>query len=112
VLGLPGNPTAALTTARLFLAPLVCQLAGAGFNHALRWHPRRLIEPVGPVGDRDEFLCASTEDAQTGSPTGVRVLARQEASAQMMLAHADLLVERRAGSPATGEGTMVRCLRF
>lgn len=112
VLGLPGNPTAALTTARLFLAPLVCQLAGAGFNHALRWHPRRLIEPVGPVGDRDEFLCASTEDAQTGSPTGVRVLARQEASAQMMLAHANLLVERRAGSPATGEGTMVRCLRF
>lgn len=45
VLGLPGNPTAALTTARLFLAPLICCLTGRGSAVALRAAPRRSPTP-------------------------------------------------------------------
>ncbi|WP_260928401.1 molybdopterin molybdotransferase MoeA [Novosphingobium sp. 9] len=108
VLGLPGNPTAALTAARLFLAPLVSALAGAGYDRALRWSSLRSLESAAPGGDRDQFLCGHWDEAEAGA----RIIARQEASAQMMLATADLLVERRAGAPLAPQGAMLRCLPF
>ncbi|PNU05509.1 molybdopterin molybdotransferase MoeA [Novosphingobium guangzhouense] len=108
VLGLPGNPTAALTTARLFLAPMICALSGAGFDHALRWSERRLLHDVPAGSDRDQFLCAVADRTSDG----VIIIARQEASAQMMLARADLLVERRAGADPAAAGASVRCLPF
>jgi len=108
VLGLPGNPTAALTTARLFLAPLICALSGAGFDRPLAWHERRLTHDAPGGSDRDQFLCATGDEVGDG----VRIIERQEASAQMMLAQADLLVERRAGVGAEAAGAMLRCLRF
>ena len=91
ILGLPGNPTAALTTARLFLAPMICALSGLNFNHALRWSDYRLVDAAPAGSDRDQFLCGIEDDEQGR----VRIIARQEASAQMMLAQADVLVERR-----------------
>lgn len=108
VLGLPGNPTAALTTARLFLAPLACGLSGAGFDHALRWRERRLLHDAPGGSDRDQFLCAIADEPGNG----VSIMERQQASAQMMLARADLLVERRAGAARATEGAMLRCLHF
>ena len=44
VIGLPGNPTSALVTARLFLAPLLAGLTGRPVDVALRWRavPARL----------------------------------------------------------------------
>jgi molybdopterin molybdotransferase len=108
ILGLPGNPTAALTTARLFLAPMICALSGLSFDHALSWSKYRLLD-AAPVGsDRDQFLCGIADEAQDS----VRIIARQEASAQMMLAQADVLVERRAGVEAAKPGSVVRALRF
>lgn len=108
VLGLPGNPTAALTTARLFLAPLACGLSGAGFDHALRWSERRLLHDTPGGSERDQFLCANAD----GAGNGVSIIERQQASAQMMLAQADLLVQRRAGAAPAKAGAMLRCLRF
>lgn len=108
ILGLPGNPTAALTMARLFLAPMICALSGFSFDHALRWREYRLLD-AAPVGsDRDQFLCGIANEAQNS----VRIIARQEASAQMMLAQADVLVERRARVEAAKPGSVVRALRF
>ncbi|WP_159982428.1 MULTISPECIES: molybdopterin molybdotransferase MoeA [unclassified Novosphingobium] len=108
VLGLPGNPTAALTTARLFLAPLICALSGAGFDYALRWCERVLLEDVPAGRERDQFLCGIADEILDG----VTIIERQQASAQMMLAQAELLVERRSGAQFAASGTMLRCLRF
>lgn len=106
ILGLPGNPTAAMTTARLFLAPMVSAMAGADFDDALRWFDLPSKQMVETGGDRDHFLCGRREDAS------VRIIARQQASAQMMLAQADLLVERRAHAVAAQAGASLRCLKF
>ncbi|KMS51972.1 hypothetical protein V474_02685 [Novosphingobium barchaimii LL02] len=108
ILGLPGNPTAALTAARLFLAPMICALAGKGFDHALRWRERRLLHDVPAGSDRDQFLCGVSDI--TGD--AVSVIERQQASNQMMLARADMLVERCAGAAPAKAGDMLRCLRF
>jgi len=105
VLGLPGNPTAAMTVARLFLAPLLTALGGRGAAPALRWERVPLVEDVS-AGDREAFLCAERLDE------GVRVLARQSASAQCMLARADTLVRLLAGAGALSPGAAVETLRF
>jgi molybdopterin molybdotransferase len=106
VLGLPGNPTAAMTVARLFLAPLLTGLGGRGAQAALRWQTWPLAEGVPPAGDREAFLCAEQlEDA-------ARLLSRQNASDQCLLARADLLVRRRAGAGALPAGAQVEALRF
>lgn len=105
VLGLPGNPTAAMTVARLFLAPLLTALGGRGVRPALRWEPMPLVEGI-TAGDREAFLCAERLDE------GVRVLARQSASAQCMLALADTLVRLPDGAGTLPVGTRVETLRF
>jgi len=105
VLGLPGNPTAAMTVARLFLAPLLTALGGRGVAPALRWERVPLVDDVS-AGEREAFLCAERLDE------GVRVLARQSASAQCMLAQADALVRLPAGAGALPAGTCVETLRF
>lgn len=106
VLGLPGNPTAAMTTARLFLAPLITGICGRSFDDALQWTNLPSDAGIAPAGDRGQFLCA----AKIGM--AAHILERQEASSQMMLAQADMLVERRAHAPAMQSGEMLRCLRF
>ena len=104
VLGLPGNPTAAFTTARLFLTPLVAALAGRSPGHV--WTRVPLAAPVAATGDRETFLCG------TWSEEGVRVIERQSASAQLMLAEADALVRFAPGTPALAEGTPVDTVRL
>lgn len=106
VLGLPGNPTAAMTVARLFLAPLLAGLGGRGVQAALRWESLPLTEDMEANGDREAFLCAERADA------GVQVIAAQSASAQSMLARADMLVRRLPGDPALAVGSTVPFLRF
>lgn len=106
VLGLPGNPTAAMTVARLFLAPLLTAIGGRGVEAALKWETSPLAGPIEANGERDAFLCAERVD------DGIRVIARQSASAQCMLALADSLVHRRAGDPSAEKGVAVRFLRF
>jgi molybdopterin molybdotransferase len=106
VIGLPGNPTAAITAARLFLAPLLTAVSGRSFDDALQWNDLPSDVVIAPGGERDQFLCA----AKVGAT--VRIIERQEASSQMMLAQADMLVERRAYAPAMEPGEMLRCLRF
>ena len=105
VLGLPGNPTAAMTVARLFLAPLLTAMGGRGTRAALRWERAELLEDVR-AGDREAFLCAERLDE------GVRVLARQSASDQCMLARADVLVRMPAGTETLRAGATVELLRF
>ncbi|MGK6319157.1 molybdopterin molybdotransferase MoeA [Sphingomonas sp. DT-204] len=106
VLGLPGNPTAAMTVARLFLAPLLTALGGRGFAAGLGWRELPLIAVAPETGNRESFLCAQRDEA------GVRVIERQSASGQLMLAVADLLVRRPAHAPALDAGAPVDVLSF
>ena len=106
VLGLPGNPVAAFTVARLLLAPLVASLGGRRAADALSWEPQVSIGDLPPTGDRETFLLAQ------GSEGSVRVSERQDASAQIVLARADALARRPAFSAALKSGTVVPVMRL
>lgn len=106
VLGLPGNPTSAMVTARLFLAPLLAGLAGEPPGAALRWRPAPLAGPLPACGERETFHRAVWRDG------GVEAISNQDSSAQKALAAADVLIRRRAGAPASPVGEMVETLAF
>jgi molybdopterin molybdotransferase len=104
VLGLPGNPTSALVTARLLLAPLVAGLAGrAG---ALAWRSRPLAAPLPACGDRETFHRARLTE------NGAVPLANQESGAQKTLAEADLLLRSRPHDAPRSAGQEVEALDF
>lgn len=88
ILGLPGNPTAALTVARLFLVPLITRLLGGGIADALPWQLLPAVRSIAANGPREAFLCAAT------SYGGVDIGDRQEASGQARLAGTNALVRR------------------
>lgn len=106
VLGLPGNPTSAMVTARLLLAPLLCRLLGRDPDEALRWRDMPLAHPLEGAGDRETFSRA-VEDR--GS---VRLLEQQDSGSQKSLAHATLLVRRPIGTVPTSAGSLVPVLPF
>ncbi len=106
VLGLPGNPTSALVTARLFLTPLLAGMTGRDPAEALRWRTLPLAAPVGLVGDRETFARGVVADG------AVRILTNQDSSAQKSLADCDLLVRLVPGSAGIEAGHMVEVLDF
>ena len=106
VMGLPGNPTSALVTARLLLAPLVAGLSGFDPQSALRWRKAALLAPLPPSGDRETFLRARE------FPDGVEPVSSQDSSAQKMLIDADLLLRRRAGAMPASTGDSISVLDF
>jgi molybdopterin molybdotransferase len=106
VMGLPGNPTSALVTARLLLAPLLAGLTGRPIDDALAWRTVPLASALAPCGGRETFHRArSVKDA-------AEILAFQDSSAQKTLAAADLLVRQRGGSPGVEAGMPVELLDF
>lgn len=106
VVGLPGNPTSAMTTARLFLAPLLCGLTGRPIEAALGWRSAPLALDLGPCGGRETFHRARWRGDR------VHLLSNQDSSAQHALASADLLVRQAADSPAQPAGSTVQILDF
>ena len=76
VMGLPGNPTSALVTARLLLAPLVAGLSGLDPQSALRWRKAPLLASLPACGDRETFVRARAVH-ESVEPT-----ASQDSSAQ------------------------------
>lgn len=104
VLGLPGNPTSALVTARLFLAPLVAGLTGRDPAEALRWRALPLASPLAPTGNRETFVRAHWTGA------AAEPMSNQDSSAQKTLADSGLLLRRLAGAPAAHAGDQVEAL--
>ena len=104
VMGLPGNPSSAMVTARLLLAPLVVGLNGG--VPALHWREAVLAAPLGPCGDRETFVRGMWE-GDTVLPAS-----NQDSGAQKTLADADLLIRRRAGAPAAEAGETVEIIDF
>jgi molybdopterin molybdotransferase len=106
VMGLPGNPTSALVTARLLLAPLLAGLTGRDPLEALSWRSAKLAAPLKDCGARETFHRARW------SGKDVELFAFQDSSAQKVLADADLLVRQRANSPELRAGEEVKVLIF
>lgn len=106
IMGLPGNPTSALVTARLLLAPLLAGLSGRDAGEALRWRTAALAGPVGACGPRETFHRARWAGEK------VDVLGFQDSSAQKALADADMLVRQRAESPTLPAGAEIDVLEF
>jgi molybdopterin molybdotransferase len=106
VLGLPGNPTSAMVTARLFLAPLLAAMSGRDPASALAWRRAPLAEALEGAGGRETFSRGYFEDEC------VRLLPNQDSGAQKMLVRADLLVRRPAGEAGFAAGDKVRVLDF
>ena len=106
VLGLPGNPTSAMVTARLFLAPLLARLQGRAVDGVLRWRPLPLTAPLAATGPRESFLRARWDEA------GLMPLDNQDSGGQAALATADCLIRCPPGQAALAAGTTVSALLF
>jgi molybdopterin molybdotransferase len=106
VLGLPGNPTSALVTARLFLAPLLAAMTGRSVSEALDWRPVPLAAGLPQCGARETFHRGRWRGG------AVEVLSFQDSSAQKALAEADVLIRQRANTPAMSAGETVQVLEF
>ncbi|MEP6982519.1 MAG: molybdopterin molybdotransferase MoeA [Sphingomicrobium sp.] len=106
VLGLPGNPTSALVTARLLLAPLLAAMQGRAVEQALAWEPARLAAPLPPCDLRETFHRARFAGGE------VSLVDIQESHAQKALAQADALVRQLANSPAIPSAEIVQVLRL
>lgn len=106
VMGLPGNPTSALVTARLLLVPLLAIMQGRQVEAALEWGTARLATPLAPGDRRETFHRAALRDG------AVQILSFQDSSAQKALAQADVLVRQRMNGPALAAGELVELLDF
>ncbi len=106
VMGLPGNPTSAMVTARLFMVPL---LAGLGGHEAkLMWRSSALAKEIGATGDRELFARARWNGS------AVEPLSNQESGSQHAAGRmADLLIRRRRpGAPTAAAGELVEIIDF
>ena len=103
VVGLPGNPSSALVTARLFLAPLVAGMSGGQCADALEFRMMRTSTAIECCSDRDIFARA-TLIGRSAIP-----LSDQDSASQKSLAAATHLVRRRPAT-ASGADTLVETL--
>lgn len=106
VVGLPGNPTAAMVTARLFLAPVLAMLTGRPAAAAWTWRDAPAVGVFPPAGDREMFVRAHA----TGR--GAAACGSQDSSAQAVMAEWNLLVRRAAGAPGAACGDALRVLEL
>lgn len=106
VMGLPGNPTSALVTARLFLAPLLAGLGGRDAGASVQFENWRLAGATQPAGDRETFVRARI------TPEGALPFGNQDSSSQAGLLEADLLLRLKSGGGPLETGDLVEALRF
>jgi molybdopterin molybdotransferase len=106
VLGLPGNPSSAMVTARLFLAPLVAGLAGRRVEEAWDWQAMRNGSAIGGDAERDIFHRARIDG------TVLRAVTNQDSASQRSLALATYLIRSRAGELCLSADTSVEALKL
>lgn len=106
ILGLPGNPTSALVTARLFLAPLLAGLTGGNADAQCRFYEVPCQNALPEIGGRETLLRAVLENGKAV------LFSSQDSSAQAGLARANILIRRPTHSPALPPGSTVQVLDF
>lgn len=108
VVGLPGNPTSAMVTARLFLAPLLALLQDRPADAVLDWIALPLAAPLPPAESRMNFVRALL------SPAGLMPLTNQDSGAQAPLGQARWLIRRDpiGAEPSAAREGMALALEF
>lgn len=104
--GLPGNPTSAMVTSRLFLLPLLAALQGQPIRDVLRWRQLPLAVSLLANGPRETFVRVVWDDE------GHAPLGNLDSGAQGPLARADWLIRRLPNAPAEGRGALISALAF
>lgn len=110
-LGLPGNPAAAMVTARLFLKPLLDAMSGvvpAAGQGEMRAH---LSRPLAACGSREEFLRAVLSIDAAGQ-ANVAPAEDQDSSLLHPFLVTNALIRRRPGTLAAAAGDLVEVMRF
>lgn len=106
VMGLPGNPSSAMVTARLLLTPLVARLLGQHDPAPIDWLTLPLGAPLPATDDRETFIRA------TLGPAGLIPLANQDSGGQRALGQARWLIRCPARQGPLDSGTIVQALSF
>jgi len=109
VLGLPGNPAAALVCAYLFLRPLIDAMTGRDAAEGVTPVRARLRGKLAANGSFESFSRA----ALSLSPEGVLEVTpadRQDTSLLSVFAGSDALIRRAPGDGAAAEGDLVDVL--
>jgi len=106
VMGLPGNPTSALVTARLFLAPLLVGLGGGDAALAVVFETGLCADALPVCGDLETFLRARR------TASGLILADSQDSGSQRSLAASDTLIRRLPGAPPQPAGASVSFLDF
>ena len=106
VLGLPGNPTSAMVTARLFLAPLLAAMQGGDGAATTRFLPQVLCGTLPANGTRETFVRARSTEF------GLVPAHNQESGAQAPLTASDWLIRRPIGADAVANGAIVPAIPF
>jgi len=110
VLGMPGNPVAALICGLVFLVPMLHRLLGLR-EDARRPHEAILGQALEANGPREHYMRA----ASTWGPGGDRVvapLAAQDSALMADFARADCLIVRPPDAPALAAGERVTIIRL
>mgnify|MGYP000197496463 CR=1 FL=1 len=107
VMGLPGNPTSAMVTARLLLSPLLQRMGGEAGPAHNGWMPRKLAAPLAANGSRECFVRGAFTETGTVIP-----VTNQSSGAQLALAEADLLIRRIPHAEPLAEGSAITILPF
>ena len=107
-LGLPGNPTSAMVTARLFLKPLIERLSNMQ-NTQMDWQTAILSETISGNGPRESFLRATFGHADDGT-LRVKVSNHQDSALTTVFAEANCLLRRPPNADPADIGDVVSIL--
>jgi molybdopterin molybdotransferase len=102
VLSLPGNPAAALISARVFLKPLLDRLLGRPQANDRKLVP--LAVSAGANGEREHYMRA------TAGADGVAPIRDQDSSLMAALVKADCLLVRPANASALAKGELAEVI--
>jgi molybdopterin molybdotransferase len=108
VLGLPGNPAAAMVTAHLFLKPLIDVRMDALPPPQVLMTAQTQTE-IARTGSREEFL-RSVLTIERDGRASVRQADDQDSSLLSPFLTANALIRRRANSPAAERGALVEVI--
>lgn len=105
VLGLPGNPAAAMVTAQLFLRPLIERMTAAAPEGVLNSHAFT-ADRLPATGNREEYLRAFLSITRAGQALA-KPAENQDSSLLSPFLTANALIRRPANAPAAPAGTLV-----
>jgi molybdopterin molybdotransferase len=106
LIGLPGNPWAALVAARLLVTPVLAQIESGAAETARRWAVAPTQTPIPSGANLEGVLGARLE------PAGIRILERQDSAAHSHLADLTCLVRRPVACLPSHTGDLVHYLAF